>query len=234
MKQKIQIAIPEPCHEGWQNMSPVEKGRFCSSCQKTVLDFSILSDNEIIKLVSKDANLCGRINVSQLNRNLIATQRKSNYFGYFATSVLAFLGLGTESVVAQENPVVVQNISKSSTTLDESEFIVRGIVKDTLGNGISNISIKIRNQKMVMTNINGEFEIQVKKNQRIYIDDDEYFDFDCKIYDSSFLEIVLENSVITHRSSCSVGVIYTIKGETITAKRTFFGRTFHKIGNWFR
>ena len=234
MKQKIQIAIPEPCHEGWQNMSPVEKGRFCASCQKTVLDFTHLSDNEILKLVSKDDNLCGRINVSQLNRNLIATQRKSNYFGYFATSVLAFLGLGTESVVAQENPVVVQNISKSSTTLDESEFIVRGIVKDTLGNGISNISIKIRNQKMVMTNINGEFEIQVKKNQRIYIDDDEYFDFDCKISDNSFLEIVLENSVKRYIPSCTTGLIYTVSATTITAKQTFLGKTFRKIRNWSR
>lgn len=108
MKQKIQISIPEPCNEGWHNMTPVEKGRFCASCQKTVLDFTHLSDNEIINLVSKNDTLCGRINVSQLNRNLIATKRTSNYFGYFATSVLAFLGLGTYSVVAQEKPLVEQ------------------------------------------------------------------------------------------------------------------------------
>ena len=98
MKQKIQISIPEPCKEGWQNMTPVEKGRFCASCQKTVLDFTHLSDNEIINLVAKNDTLCGRINVSQLNRNLIETKTKSNYFGYLATSVLAFLGLGIESV----------------------------------------------------------------------------------------------------------------------------------------
>ncbi|MES2863773.1 MAG: hypothetical protein V4666_06625 [Bacteroidota bacterium] len=82
MKSKIQITIPEPCNEGWQNMTPVEKGRFCASCQKTVLDFTYLSDNEIINLFNKNDNLCVRIKVSQLNRNLIETKRTSNYFGY--------------------------------------------------------------------------------------------------------------------------------------------------------
>jgi hypothetical protein len=237
MKQKIQITIPEPCNEGWQNMTPVEKGRFCASCQKTVLDFTYLSDNEIINLVAKNDTLCGRINVSQLNRNLIETKTKSNYFGYLATSVLAFLGLGTENVVAQEKPVVVQNISKSSTTLDESEFIVRGIVKDTLGNGIASTLIQVKNKKNVFTNINGEFEICVKKNQRIYIINEDYIDaedFSCKISDDSFLEIVLEIPVKRYISSCSTGLIYTVSATTITKKNTFFGRTFHKIGNWFR
>ena len=79
MRHKIQISIPEPCHEGWQNMIPVEKGRFCASCQKTVLDFTYLSDNEIIKVVTKNDTLCARINVSQLNRNLIKTKTKWNH-----------------------------------------------------------------------------------------------------------------------------------------------------------
>jgi hypothetical protein len=56
MRHKIQISIPEPCQEGWQNMTPVEKGRFCASCQKMVLDFTYLSDNEIIKVVTKNDN----------------------------------------------------------------------------------------------------------------------------------------------------------------------------------
>lgn len=237
MKQKIQITIPEPCHEGWQNMTPVEKGRFCAFCQKTVLDFTHLSDNEIINLVSKNDNLCGRINTSQLNRNLIATQRTSSYFGYLATTVLAFLGLGTESLVAQEKPLVVQNNSKSSTDFDETEFVIRGIVKDTLGNGIASTLIQVKNKKNVFTNINGEFEICVKKNQRIYIINEDYIDaedFSCKISDDSFLEIVLEIPVKRYISSCSTGLIYTVSGETITKRRTFFGRTFYKIGNWFR
>ena len=236
MKQKIQLSIPEPCHENWQQMSSVEKGRFCSSCQKTVLDFTQLSDNEIIKLVSKNDNLCGRFNASQLDRNLIGTKRTSNYFGYFTTSVLAFLGLGAESAVAQEKPTLEQNIIRKSTNLNDSDFLVRGIVKDTLGKGIANMIIHVYGQKDLKTNANGEFEIFVKQNQRVvfYDTDDEFGEFECRISDNSFLEIVLENNVRRYISGCTVGFVVSVSENQITKKRSFFGRTFHKIGNWFR
>lgn len=167
MKQKIQISIPEPCHEGWQNMTPVEKGRFCASCQKTVLDFTHLSDNEIINLVSKNDTLCGRINVSQLNRKLIETKRTSNYFGYFATSVLAFLGLGTESLVAQEKPVTQQTDSKYLNKVNDSVKIitVTGIVKDSDGNPLPGVAIIIKNAKTgVQTDESGKYSIKAKFN----------------------------------------------------------------------
>lgn len=232
MKQKIQIAIPEPCQENWQNMTLVEKGRFCSSCQKTVLDLTQLSDNEIIKLVSKNDNLCIRIKETQLNRDLIPIIKTSNYFSYLMTSVLAFLGLGTESVIAQDKPKVEQNIIRKSTNLDV-EFVVRGIVKDTLGKGIKTY-LHVKGQKPVLTNDNGEFEICVKKNQLINIENDDFEYFECKISDTSFLEIVLENYVRKTSNGFVGGAVVIIESEVIHKKRTFFGRFFYKIGNWFR
>ena len=167
MKQKIQISIPEPCKEGWQNMTPVEKGRFCSSCQKTVLDFTNLSDNEIIKLVSKDDTLCGRINVSQLNRNLIVTKRTSNCFGYFATSVLAFLGLGTYSVDAQEKPVVEQTDLKHLNKIiySDKKITVTGVVTSE-GVPLPGVTVRIKNKKeFVQTDEFGRYSIKVKKGK---------------------------------------------------------------------
>ena len=65
----ITLSIPQPCHESWNEMTPVEKGRFCQSCQKTVTDFSTLSDSQLIELLkSKQATTCGRLTASQLNR----------------------------------------------------------------------------------------------------------------------------------------------------------------------
>jgi hypothetical protein len=170
MKQKIQISIPAPCHEGWQNMTPVEKGRFCASCQKTVLDFTYLSDNEIINLVNKNDNLCGRINTSQLNRNLIVTKRTSNYFGYFATSVLAFLGLGTENLVAQEKPVTEQTDSKYLNKAIDSvkNITVSGVVTDYEGKPLRDVSVSIKgSKKYVLTDKKGKYSIEVKKGKKL-------------------------------------------------------------------
>jgi hypothetical protein len=40
MAKKFQLQIPEPCHEDWNKMTPVHKGRFCDSCEKAVVDFT--------------------------------------------------------------------------------------------------------------------------------------------------------------------------------------------------
>ncbi len=54
MKTKsLFLRIPEPCHEDWQAMLPQEKGRHCLACQKTVTDFTKMSDREIIDFFEK-------------------------------------------------------------------------------------------------------------------------------------------------------------------------------------
>ena len=72
MKQKIQLQIPEPCHENWNNMTNTQQGRFCMSCRKEVVDFSIMMDKEILDYISAaSSNMCGRFGNDQLNRDLI-------------------------------------------------------------------------------------------------------------------------------------------------------------------
>lgn len=67
----MKITIPKPCHENWEAMNPDEKGRFCSVCSKTVLDFTGSSDEEIINSFKNlKEDICGNFNKSQLNRNL--------------------------------------------------------------------------------------------------------------------------------------------------------------------
>jgi len=65
------LKIPQPCHEDWQQMRPEANGRYCLHCAKNVVDFTKLSDDEVINLLHQHGGkLCGRFNVMQLNRAL--------------------------------------------------------------------------------------------------------------------------------------------------------------------
>jgi hypothetical protein len=69
MKKQVYIQVPEPCHEDWSKMTQMEQGRFCRSCAKEVVDFSVMSDQEIIDFLSKPrGKTCGNFSNDQLNR----------------------------------------------------------------------------------------------------------------------------------------------------------------------
>ncbi len=65
----MKISIPEPCHENWGAMTPNEQGRFCGSCQKTVIDFTHFSAEDIQNYFTKHygQKVCGRFKKQQLN-----------------------------------------------------------------------------------------------------------------------------------------------------------------------
>jgi hypothetical protein len=67
MERKYKINIPEPCNEDWNKMTPNDKGRFCASCSKDVVDFTNMMPDEIQVYFQQNNNVCGRFKNSQLN-----------------------------------------------------------------------------------------------------------------------------------------------------------------------
>jgi hypothetical protein len=60
MKKEIYLHIPQPCHEDWNNMTLVQQGRFCQSCSKKVVDFTSMTDQQILEVLAKAATkTCG-------------------------------------------------------------------------------------------------------------------------------------------------------------------------------
>ena len=60
-------------------MQPTEKGRHCQSCCKTVVDFTGMSDAEIIRHLSQAGpHVCGRLMPDQLNRTLMPAPVQKN------------------------------------------------------------------------------------------------------------------------------------------------------------
>ena len=70
----LKITIPTPCHEDWNKMTPDEKGRHCSSCAKSVVDFTGMSDEEVKYFFlnkKEDERVCGRFKQTQLHSIVI-------------------------------------------------------------------------------------------------------------------------------------------------------------------
>jgi hypothetical protein len=65
----MHITIPKPCHQNWNDMDPTQQGAFCKACAKTVIDFSVMSDEEVIAYLEsrKSEKICGRFNTGQLS-----------------------------------------------------------------------------------------------------------------------------------------------------------------------
>jgi len=83
--KKFQIKISEPCHENWDAMTQQDKGRFCASCQKTVVDFSNMSDRQIADFFKKPAgSVCGRFHSDQLERTIEAPKKRLPWVKYFS------------------------------------------------------------------------------------------------------------------------------------------------------
>ncbi|ANE52910.1 T9SS type A sorting domain-containing protein [Flavisolibacter tropicus] len=90
---KFTLSIPTPCHENWDQMTPVEKGRFCASCQKTVIDFTNMTDQQLAAYFKKPTgSVCGRFVKDQLERNITVPTKRIPWLRYFFQFTLpAFL-----------------------------------------------------------------------------------------------------------------------------------------------
>ncbi|WP_394974215.1 carboxypeptidase-like regulatory domain-containing protein [uncultured Croceitalea sp.] len=167
------ITIPEPCSEDWNKMSPTQKGAFCKSCAKEVIDFTNTTNRELARKIAKGDNICGRFKPEQLNTSLpIVSQnqfrRNAAMLGF--TSLLA---LGTPLVAQQSvTPVqtpqhfVVGRIAQQS--IKTEKYIVTGIVKDLNNMPLVGATIVLEgNTTGTKTNMKGEFNIVVPISKKL-------------------------------------------------------------------
>ncbi|SNR97656.1 hypothetical protein [Flavobacterium sp. ov086] len=226
MIYKIKISIPEPCHENWLEMSPTEKGKFCSNCQKNVIDFTKASDREILLAYNKNEHLCGRFRTSQLDRTLILPKEKKSIWMIAAASVIAFLGLGSQTVKAQGNIRIEQTDKKAtketiSIDSNNTEIEIEGdIFLDEINPNFEEVDILIYDKNYVFhPNTDGKFCIKANKNDSILISKTGYINHYIRVVRSINLD-----TIELEADNCRTFVV----GGAIAIKRSFWYRLFHK------
>jgi len=108
MSKHIQLSIPIPCHEDWDKMNPVEKDRFCDSCQKKVIDFSNMSDREIATFFKKSSSgsVCGRFMEDQLERTLEIPKKRIPWLKYFFQFTIPAFLVSMKISAQKERPLI--------------------------------------------------------------------------------------------------------------------------------
>lgn len=130
MPKKLQLSIPEPCHENWDNMTAVQQGKFCDSCQKQVVDFSIMSDRQLAEFFKKPStgSVCGRFMTDQLDRNIEIPKKRIPWLKYFFQFVIpAFLFSLKSSAQDRKEIIVTARDIKKIPRLKETEMSNREI-----------------------------------------------------------------------------------------------------------
>lgn len=170
--KKFELSIPKPCHEDWNAMKPEEKGRFCGSCQKTVIDFSQMSDRQIAEFFKKPiGSVCGHFSQSQLNREIDVPKKRIPWVRYFFTiSIPAFLfslKASAQGEVRLRGRVAVkqQPISKEvcNEKSEETKAVktIRGKLVDENGNPLEYVSVMLEKTNAgTTTDKNGHFELR--------------------------------------------------------------------------
>jgi hypothetical protein len=136
MKKQTYIYIQEPCHENWSSMTSEEQGRFCHSCSKTVTDFSLMSDTEILKYLSvAQGSTCGRFATDQVTRQIHqpATAAKKTFWAYLLSMFLPVMVAGKlNAQKKEEKPKTEQHLnSKPAKQLKEMKIMECAETSDT-------------------------------------------------------------------------------------------------------
>lgn len=168
----IQLSIPEPCHENWAAMTPVDKSRFCGSCQKNVRDFTTASDREILEAVKIGGQACGRFRASQLNRDLVVPREKSRFWAAASAAAITLLTVGVNELSAQTPTGYEQGENQIENGCRKMEMdtikMISGVVNDAQGNPIPGVNVKVKGGiKVVQTDLDGLFTIQAEQDDTL-------------------------------------------------------------------
>ena len=165
MKKVIQLSIKNPCSEDFNQFKKTEKGGFCTSCTKEVIDFTGMSSEGIQKyFATSTGNTCGRFQKSQLKTYTtpltVQEQKKFNFFGAIGLTAIALFF--SPAVAGQTNNAMVtteQTITKNDQT--QPPITISGVVYSAFDKfPLPGVSIVLTNSVIgTETDFDGNFKL---------------------------------------------------------------------------
>ncbi|MFT7050526.1 MAG: hypothetical protein ACJAZK_001122 [Psychroserpens sp.] len=179
MRTTLTINIPKPCHEDWNTMTPEKKGRHCSSCEKTVYDFTASTDEHLVKTFLDEGEICGRFKSTQLKRELVLSRNdKNNYLSFVASTLFTFLSFGTQNIEAQGKPIIAKIDTLNTTIVNGkigisllNERLIKGFITTKIDRlpipGV--IVVNVRSKAEIQSDFDGYYTLKVKTGDTLHM-----------------------------------------------------------------
>lgn len=171
------LSVPEPCSEDWNTMPENEKGRYCAVCDKTLVNFADMSDEEVAKTIedkkSKGEKVCGHFRNDQLNRPLHSVLQYSRQYISLPFLASGAMLLSSMKIAEVPNQKYVRTIGVLVIRNKNADMnLLKGKVVDTYGKPVQYASIQAfnnKNIKPVYTDKDGEFTLITKENGNLIL-----------------------------------------------------------------
>ncbi len=126
----VQFTIPEPCNVPWDGMTPVDSGRrHCASCDKVIVDFSKMSDDELMLYFRHSkGKVCGRFDNRQLDRRMPLLPERSQKARWWRALALLPLILFSKSARAQYEQVVNDSVPPDTAAVAKEALVPDSLV----------------------------------------------------------------------------------------------------------
>ncbi|WP_046243614.1 carboxypeptidase-like regulatory domain-containing protein [Hymenobacter terrenus] len=159
------ISIPQPCAQPWAAMTPTTDGRHCAACATEVVDFTRMSDAEILAYLARQGgrSVCALANPTQLAPAPTTRWRR------WALAGLALLGWHPMTSCATKPPqeLPTQATAASDPAAAQSQqIIIRGQVLDGANSTpVVGVNIFINDTQFgTTTNEKGQFELALARD----------------------------------------------------------------------
>ncbi len=138
MQKKLTIRIATPCDEDWTQMTEDGQGRYCSHCQKTVIDFRGWDNVALYDFFSRRKDpVCGRFRNSQLNSPLSQPPQHNGLHQMAAALGLVLLFSGGAATIAHPRAPFAfaphtKNVRSNKANNMDDTTVARGFVFENM------------------------------------------------------------------------------------------------------
>ncbi len=158
------VFVATPCTQQWEQMLLKSNGKYCDHCQKVVVDFTTMSDNDIVAHLNTNKKSCGRFFEDQLNRELLPTKRQS--FIQFRKKILQAAAV-ISAIFSIKNSFAIKNkklfaVEQTSTSgyglaaeIISDSLLISGRIVDNHGHPLYNAEILLNENIIAKTNKDG-------------------------------------------------------------------------------